>query len=176
MCRVSGVKGIAMKTKFNCLALAGLMAFSAGSASAAVTVAYSHPENFRDMPFAQIDRERILKDLSEHFGKLSALLPPGQDLRVEVLDLDLAGRMHPYFRGQQDIRVLRGGADWPHMQVRYTLEANGQVIASGEDKLSDMMYMDRINRYSDGDSLRYEKRMIDDWFTDKFAARRQARR
>ncbi|MDB5908278.1 MAG: hypothetical protein JWP34_2392 [Massilia sp.] len=165
-----------MKTKFDCLALAGLMALSAGSASAAVTVAYSHPENFRDMPFAQIDRERILKDLSEHFGKLSARLPPGQDLRVEVLDLDLAGRLHPNFGGQQDIRVMRGGADWPHMQVRYTLEANGRVIASGEDNLSDMMYLDRINRYVDGDSLRYEKRMIDDWFTDKFAARRQARR
>jgi hypothetical protein len=168
----SGVKGIAMKTAFKSLALAGLLALTAGAASAGVTVAFSHPENFLDMPFSPVDRERVLKDLSDHFAQLGARLPPGQDLRVEVLDLDLAGRLHPNFRGQE-LRILNGGADWPHMQVRYTLEANGRVIASGEDNLSDMMYLNRINRYLDGDTLRYEKRMIDDWFTTRFAPRRR---
>ncbi|MET0855430.1 MAG: DUF3016 domain-containing protein [Telluria sp.] len=161
-----------MNTRLQCLALAGLLALSAGAASAAVTVAYSHPENFRDMPFSPIDRERVLQDLSEHFGKLGATLPPGQDLRVEVLDLDLAGRLHPNFRGQE-LRILNGGADWPHMVVRYTLEANGRVLHSGEDDLRDMMYLNRINRYMDGDSLRYEKRMIDEWFMKKFTPRRR---
>jgi hypothetical protein len=162
-----------MNTKLQGLALAGLVLLSAGGASAAVTVAFSHPEKFNDMPFSRTDREQILKDLSEHFAHLSARLPQGQDLRIEVLDLDLAGRIHPNFRGQQDVRVLRGGADWPHMLVRYTLESNGKVIASGEDNISDMMYLDHINRYSDGDRLRYEKRMIDDWFTKKFAPRKR---
>ena len=50
------------------------------------------------------------------------------------------------------------------MLVRYTLESNGKVIDSGEDQLSDMNYMGHINRYSEGDTLRYEKAMIDDWF------------
>lgn len=159
-----------MNTKLQGLAVAGLVLLAAGGASAAVTVAFSHPENFNDMPYSATDRAQILKDLSEHFGRLSARLPRGQDLRVEVLDLDLAGRIHPNFRGQQDVRILRGGADWPHMLVRYTLESNGKVIASGEDNISDMMYLDHINRYSEGDRLRYEKRMIDDWFTKKFAA------
>jgi hypothetical protein len=161
-----------MKTTFKCLALAGLMALSAGAASAAVTVAFSHPEKYLDMPFSPVDRQRVLEQLSEHFAKLGARLPPGQDLRVEVLDLDMAGRLHPNFRGRE-LRILNGGADWPHMVVRYTLEANGRVIASGRDDLSDMMYLDRINRYQDGDTLRYEKRMIDEWFTNKFAPRRQ---
>jgi hypothetical protein len=159
-----------METAFKSLVLAGLLALTAGAASAGVTVAFSHPEKFLDMPFSPVDRERVLKDLSEHFTKLGARLPPGQDLRVEVLDLDLAGRLHPNFRGQE-LRILNGGADWPHMQLRYTLEANGRVIASGEDNLSDMMYLNRINRYLDGDTLRYEKRMIDDWFTTRFAPR-----
>jgi hypothetical protein len=161
-----------MNTGFKSLALAGLLALTAGAAPAAVTVAFSHPEHFLDMPFSPVGRERVLKDLSEHFTKLGARLPPGQDLRVEVLDLDLAGRLHPNFRGQE-LRILNGGADWPHMQVRYTLAANGRVIASGEDHLSDMMYLNRINRYLDGDTLRYEKRMIDDWFTTRFAPRQR---
>jgi hypothetical protein len=165
------MKGIAMETNLKRLLLAGLMALAAGAASAGVTVAYSHPENYQDMPFSKVDREQVLKDLSAHFGKLGARLPPGQDLQLEVLDIDLAGRLYPNFRGQ-DIRIMRGAADWPHMVVRYTLAANGQVIASGKDNLSDMMYLDHINRYFDGDTLRYEKRMIDDWFNEKFLPRR----
>ena len=162
-----------MNTLLKNVALAGLFLLSAGGASAGVTVAFSHPENYQDLPFAPTDREQVLKDLGEHFAWLGKDLPPGQDLKVEVMDLDMAGRIHPNFRGRSDIRILRGGADWPHMVLRYRLESNGQVIAGGEDQLSDMNYMDRINRYSDGDTLRYEKRMIDDWFKKKFLARRQ---
>lgn len=141
-------------------------------AAAAVTVTFVQPENFRDMPFATAERQQVLKELGEHFAKLEKSLPPGQDLKVDVTDLDMAGRMVPNFRGKQDIRVLRGGADWPHMTVRYTLLSHGKVIDSGEDQLSDMAYMDHINSYSDGDTLRYEKRMVDDWFNRKFAARK----
>jgi hypothetical protein len=162
-------KGIEMKFIFKSLALAGLVLCSAGGASAAVTVAFSHPENFRDMPFSPRDRDDVLKELGDHFAYLGKDLPPGQDLRIEVIDLDLAGELRPNFRGRQDIRILRGGADWPRMQLRYTLESNGHVIRSGEDALSDMMYLNRLPRYADGDMLRYEKRMIDDWFKQKFA-------
>ncbi|GGE85812.1 DUF3016 domain-containing protein [Massilia psychrophila] len=154
------------------MALAGLFALSAGGASAAVTVAFSHPEKYGDLPFSPSDREQVLKDLGEYFVSLSRDLPPGQELRVEVTDLDMAGRIYPNFRGQ-DLRVLRGRADWPRMALRYSLESNGRVISSGEENLSDMAYLERINRYSDGDTLRYEKRMIGDWFKNKFVVRRQ---
>jgi hypothetical protein len=155
-----------MNTAIRHLALAGLFLAVAGSASAAVTVTFSHPEKFSDLPFSPIEREQVLKDLGEHFASLSKKLPAGQDLKVEVLDVDLAGRIYPNIRGR-DLRIMRGGADWPHMRLRYTLEANGQVLRSGVDDLSDMAYQDRINRYSGGDPLRYEKQMIDDWFTEK---------
>ena len=161
-----------MNTLFKQIALTSLFVLSAGGASAAVSVVFSHPEKYSDLPFSPTDREQVLKDLGEYFATLGKSLPPGQDLRVEVTDLDMAGRIHPNVRGH-DLRVLRGGADWPHMALRYRLEANGQVISSGEEHLSDMNYLDRINRYSDGDTLRYEKRMIDDWFKKKFVARKQ---
>ena len=160
-----------MNTTLKHLALASLVLLSAGGASAAVTTAFSHPEKFSDLPYASDEREQVLKGLSDHFARLGKDLPPGQDLRVEVLDLDMAGHIRPNFRGRQDIRILRGNADWPTMLVRYTLESDGKVIASGEDKLSDLAYLQRSNRYWDTDPLRYEKRMIDDWFKAKFVRR-----
>jgi hypothetical protein len=165
-----------MKTTFRSMALAALVLCSAGGASAAVTVAFVHSDKFRDMPFSPSDREQVLKDLGEHFAYLGKDLPPGQDLRIDVLDLDLAGELRPNFHGRNDIRILRGGADWPRIKLHYTLESNGKVIGSGDDELSDMMYMNRLSRYGDGDTLRYEKRMIDDWFKQKFAVSRSARR
>jgi len=152
-----------MKTVIRQLALAGLFALTAGSALAGVTVSYTEPDKFTDLPFPSWEREQVLKDLTDHFVKLGKELPAGQDLKVEVLDIDLAGREYPNSRGR-DIRILKGSADWPSMHLRYSLEANGQVIGSGDAQLNDMMYMNRMQNYTDSDSLRYEKRMIDEWF------------
>jgi hypothetical protein len=158
-----------MQPKIRQLALAGLFALAAGAASAGVKVVYDHPENFADLPFASWEREDVLKDLTGHFTKLGQALPPGQDLTIEVLDIDLAGRTHPGRSAGRDIRILRGGADWPHMHLRYSLESNGTVIKQGDDQLSDMMYLNHISHYTDGDTLRYEKQMIDDWFENNIA-------
>ncbi|MFM9437800.1 Ni/Co efflux regulator RcnB [Janthinobacterium sp. CG_23.3] len=141
-----------------------------GGAWAAVSVSYTQPEKFSDLPFSIAERERILKELSAHFLILGKRLPAGQNLNVEVRDIDLAGREERTGRTADEIRVLRGGADWPRISLRYTLESNGQVLDSGEAKLSDMAYMDKLNRYASGDRLRYEKRMIDDWFAKQFKA------
>lgn len=151
------------------LALAGLFLLAAGSASAAVTVSYIEPERYGEMPFATWEREEVLRELSAHFDRLGKTLPAGQDLKVEVLDLRLAGQLRR--GGAREIRVLKGSADWPTMQIRYAVESGGRVISSGESKLSDMSYMDRTTRYSDSESLRYEKHMIDDWFKKTFGAR-----
>jgi hypothetical protein len=162
---------MAMKTVVRPLALAGLFLLSAGGASAGVTVTYIHPENYADMPFAAWEREQVLHNLRAHFNQLGKRLPQGQDLKVEVLDLDLAGRLEPTMRASRDIRVLGGGADWPHMHIRYSIVADGKVISSGESRLSDMMYLNRLNRYSNGDALPYEKRMIEEWFQQTIVAK-----
>jgi hypothetical protein len=160
-----------MKTAIKGLALASMVLMSSGSAFAGVTVSFSQPENYSDLPFAPWERKDVLDELTEHFQKLAEALPPGVDLNVEVLDIDLAGRIH--HRRANEIRVLRGGADWPIIRLRYTLTQDGKVIASGEERLRDMMYLDNLrNRYSSGDPLRYEKRMIDEWFNKKIAPKR----
>ena len=150
-------------------ALAALLALGAGAASAAATVSYAQPERFSDVPFAPWERERVLTGLTEHFNKLAARLPAGQDLNVEVLDVDLAGQTWPTLMSAQDLRIMNGRADWPRMSMRYTITQGGQVVRRGEENLSDMGYMNRINRYYGGDALRYEKQMLDDWFKTRIA-------
>ena len=164
-----------MKNVIQRLALGGLLALAAGAASADVTVNYVQPERFSDLPFATWEREDVLKDLTRHFAKLGAQLPPGQNLRVDVLDVDLAGREYP--GGPRDLRIIKSsGVDWPRIDLRFAIEQNGQVLRSGEVQLRDMSFMDRISRHTDSDSLRHEKRMIDDWFYSAIMPRDRAAR
>lgn len=150
------------------LLLAGALALLAGRAACAdVSVSYVKPEQFTDVPFNERDREQLLKELTEHFVTMARQLPADEVLKVEVLDVDLAGRILPR-RTLDDIRLMNGGADWPHMKLRYTLERNGQALRSGESNLSNMNYQQRMNRYFSSDALRYEKQMMDDWFDAEF--------
>jgi hypothetical protein len=66
--------------------------------------------------------------------------------------------------GANDLRVLRGGADWPMIQLRYSVEAAGKPLKQGEAKISDQNYLNHMNRYPSSEPLRYEKAMLDDWF------------
>lgn len=163
---------ITMKTALKGLALAGLLMATAGTALAGVTVSFTHPEKYADLPFASWERQEVLDQLAAHFQKLAGNLPPDVDVRIEVLDVDLAGRSHQQFHGARDLRVLNGRADWPVIDLRYTVEQGGKVIASGEERLRDMMYLDHSNRYYAGDALRYEKKMIDEWFNQRIVAKR----
>lgn len=142
-------------------AVAALLATSA--AFAQVSVSYVKPEDFTDVPRLGIDRERTLQQFTDYFKSLEKKLPAGQSLKIEVLDIDLAGRLYPR-RAADEIRVMKGGADWPHMHLKYTLEQDGQVLRSGDEQLSDMNYQSRLGAQFDNDPLRYEKQMLDDWF------------
>ena len=136
----------------------------AGSANASVTVDFTQPDRYVDMPFAPWDKDRVMKELQAHFNKLGGQLPTGQDLKVEVVDIDLAGRIEPNLRFGHDIRVMKGRADWPTIALRYSIESQGKVLRSGDVRVDDKSYLDHINRYSANESLRYEKRMLDEWF------------
>jgi Mrp family chromosome partitioning ATPase len=165
-------KGQTMKNLIRPCALAAALLLGAGAANAGpATVTFDHPENFADLPRDTSSREQVLADLSDHFGALAAKLPAGQEMKVEVLDLDLAGRNWPGIWGTRELRVVEGGADWPHIKFRYTISQEGKVIRSGEETVQNMDYMWRLNRYSTGDSLRYEKQMLDSWFKTLTAAR-----
>lgn len=148
-----------------CIAASALLITSV-AASAATTVTFVSPEKYVDMPFAVYEKERVMAGLKEHFEKLGAKLPANEDFKVEVLDVDLAGERDYRAHAPVDLRILRGGADWPKMEVRYSVESQGKVLTSGTTQISDMSYLQSFNQYSKNEFLRYEKRMIDQWFKE----------
>lgn len=157
------------------LALAGLLALGTGSVYAEVLVNYVQPERFSDFPSDQRDRERVLQELTKHFGKLGADLPPGQTLRIDIKDIDMAGREIP----RRSVSSLRAysSLDWPRIELQFEIESGGQTMRSGEVTLRDMDFSNRAHRYYDGDALRFEKRMLDEWFyANVLPGERSARR
>ena len=173
---VTFLKGMHMRISKMAKTWLAALALAAGSSAwAGVQVTFDNPDDYSDVPFSSRDREQVLAGLENHFTWLGKSLPPGQDLRIEITDVDLAGREDPARRGAFDVRVMTGRADWPRLRLRYTLEQHGKVIASGNAYLSDMSYLQHINRYSRSDALRYEKRMIDDWFKNTFGVKLQGR-
>ena len=136
---------------------------AAGLANAGTTkVTYVDTEKMTDVPRFATDRDSMEIHFREHLQRLAEQLPAGQQLNVEFLDIDLAGDQFPRVP-VQDIRVLKGRADWPHMHFRYTLEQDGKVIKSGEPKLADPNYLMSMNRY-DNEMYSHEKQMLEDWF------------
>ena len=130
-------------------------------------VSYVQPDRFTDIGFGSIDRERTLQSLTEYFDTLGKRLPDGQTLRIEVLDVDLAGEIWP--RSAHEVRVLRGRADWPNMTLRYTLLEGSRTVKAGEARLADMAYLFNQQRLSQYGDLAYEKRMLDRWFKQEIA-------
>lgn len=144
------------------LAFALTLASTAALAAGQVEVSFRPADQLSDVGRG-IDRERNVKALADHFKSLAAQLPDGQALKVEVLDVDMAGEVRP-MRRVDEIRVLKGSADWPTMHLRWTLAGGGQTLKSGEDRLSDLAYLSHSLRSGENRPVAYEARMIDRWF------------
>lgn len=140
-----------------------LLGSLAAQAAGQVQVKWIEPEKFADAGRGSFDRERTLKTLGEHLQALGQRLPEGQTLSVEVTDLELAGELEPFSRFHDEVRVLRGRADWPRMSLRYTLSDGTRTLARGDAQLSDPNYLYRSLRGVQYGALAYEKRMLDDW-------------
>ncbi|WP_431257895.1 DUF3016 domain-containing protein [Roseateles chitinivorans] len=153
-------------TFFKRAVLFGLTSMSLGAIAAAAQaqaeVNFIKPENFSDIGWGGVDRDNAMKQLEDHFKALAARELPGKQLKIDITDVDLAGEIEPRVRMDR-IRILRS-VTIPRMSFAYTLSENGQVLKSGKADLKDMDYQNTgSNRYFDTESLRYEKKMIDDW-------------
>jgi len=135
---------------------------SCASASAAATVTYINPEKMTDVPRFASDRESMEMIFREHLNLLASQLPAGQELKVEFIDIDLAGDVFPRVP-VRDIRVMKGQADWPRMHLRFSIEQDGKVLRSGDRELSDPNYLMGSRSYNQ-DLYGHDKQMLDDWF------------
>lgn len=135
---------------------------------AAVTVTYGEPDNFYDAGDRSSDPRKVMTSLAAHLKKEGErLLPAGTDLKVEVLDLDRAGRTRMSMPGE--IRVMTGRADAPCLWLRYHLESEGKVLQSQDERICDLDYLRPLEfRYESHDPLVYEKRLLDTWLRERF--------
>ncbi len=140
------------------------------AAQAAVEVTFVKPDQFMDIG-SRSDQKDVLKELQKGFQKSAdKYVPANQTLKIEVLDVDLAGRTQILPPPRNDIRLITGKADWPSIKLRYTLTADGKTIQSGEETMSDMSYQDGLNSASSQkEEFYYEKLMIGKWFRDHFS-------
>jgi len=153
-----------------CLIAASTTAAFAGTAS----VAFIAPEKYTDASYAhpvasEPDRAQVLRDVEQHLQRLATKgLAPTETLKVEVLDIDLAGHFPPMGAGGSDVRVVTD-ITGPRIRLRYSLVRDGSApVSGGEELLSDLNFMVPSNRYSSGDRLRYEKALLDRWFEKRF--------
>lgn len=146
-----------------CSVLAAQPAFAAGR----VEVQYLEPEQFSDIGRSVIEREQVMAELTRYIDRqLAPQLAAGQTLRIAFTDIDLAGEQR--FGRLHDIRVLRGGADWPRLALNYTLLDGSRTVRQGSVKLSDPSYMFSGTRALESTSLGYEKRLLARWFDETF--------
>jgi hypothetical protein len=142
------------------------------AACAAVEVFFVHPERYSDaildQGYGAKAREPVLRNIREHLEGLGARhLKPGQTLRIDVLDIDLAGRFEWWRPYAYNVRILRG-VTWPRIAVRYTLQEEDRTLLVAEESISDLNYQTRMAVSLPNDRLKYEKAMLDDWFRTRF--------
>jgi hypothetical protein len=138
----------------------------AANAAPQVHVRFIEPEKFTDLQSTWQAEAGLLAALSEHLQKLGQEhLGATQTLDLEITDIDLAGSLE-YFWRLSPLRVMRDVTS-PRINLRWRL---GPDDAMTGVTLRDMAYLSRFNRYPEGDPLRYEKLLLDDWFKRTFPA------
>ncbi|MCE4557669.1 DUF3016 domain-containing protein [Pelomonas cellulosilytica] len=148
----------------------GLLALAA-AARADVKVNFVNPDKFIDIKdntgFADKD---VLTQIEAHLVAQAQKFLPGQDVTINVTDIDLAGNVEPFGHSVQWVRVMRR-VTLPAITLNYEVSQAGQVVRKGDARLRDMNYQDGVNSYFSGEPLRYEKHMIDRWFQDEFGTK-----
>ncbi len=138
--------------------------FVPAPAEAGVTVRAVGAEKYRDGNAADAaEFRKLFERLSRHY------LPPGANLRIDILDIDRAGEVEPWRMRLHDVRIMRGVTP-PSIRLRYVLEGKGERRASGEETVTDMNYQ-MNSLQARHERLGYEKAMLTDWFIRRFGQR-----
>lgn len=138
-----------------------------------VAVEWTDPAQFTELKFSgnrwESQRGNWVFQLAEHLREEAVKrLPAGERMEVTITDIDLAGRYEPGRGMNMDrIRVMRDIYP-PRMELSFKrYDASGQLVDEGQRKLRDLMYLGKVPGTGSNDSLRYEKRLIDDWLRDE---------
>jgi len=134
----------------------------------AVSVSWTDPAQFTELRYSrnrwEAKRGDWVRQLAEHLRTSAGeRLPPGERLDIVITDIRRAGDYEPWHGASaQDIRFMREIYP-PRITLNFKrYDASGRVVAEGERKLVDSMYLSSTGT-SDSDLLRYEKQLLDDW-------------
>ncbi|UVL59163.1 DUF3016 domain-containing protein [Pseudomonas sp. B21-032] len=143
-----------------------------------VEVTFDKPEHFRDASLDSNGYPRgadayVMKELSAYLVKLGQrYLAPGQSLRIDIRDIDLAGQYEPWRANAYSVRIMRD-VTWPSIDLHYALSQPGQVVSQADAHVSDKFYLQRPGRRVDSDRLYAEKAMLQAWFRKQFSVQHQ---
>ena len=142
-----------------------------------IQVVWQAPATYKDVKAANSHnarfRERTFSQIEQHLKTLAADLPNNLTLSFVFTNVDLAGDVQYLFSTGQEIRIVKSQY-WPKMRFSVTVFDDGKPIAKQDVELTDMMFMDRsMPRFKRNDSLRYEKRMLSQWFAEDLTAQIQ---
>jgi len=176
---------ISFRRSANCRRVFALLLLTASAVAGAavdnlparVQISWAPTERLSEVRNNQAGRswlrpEEWEKQLAEQLRKSGdRVLPPGQQLRVQINDVKLAGAFEPWHRpGLDDVRILKDIYP-PTMDLHYTLlAADGATIREGDAKLRDSAYLQRAVANTT-DPLRFDKRMIDEWVRKEFGTK-----
>lgn len=145
-------------------------------AQGAVSVHWNDPAQFTEIKYSrnrwEARRGNWVEQLAIHLReRAQKRLPPGQQLDVNIIDVQRAGNYEPWLGIRyDDVRVIRDIYP-PRITLAFKrIGADGRVIAEGERKLSDLGFLTGSTPVGSHDPLRYEKQMIDRWLAREFAA------
>lgn len=154
----------------NAAVAVALSIVSLGASADTATVNFIDIGKMTDVPRSIPERDNMEAQLRDHLANLSKRLPSGQELKVDFVDIDLAGDEFPRIASHH-LRVLKGQGDRPRLHLRYRVEQNGQMLKSGERELIDSSYLMSKNSY-DHEIYSHEKQMLHDWFRKEIVAAR----
>ncbi|WP_100643792.1 DUF3016 domain-containing protein [Alteromonas facilis] len=142
-----------------------------------VSVSWESPEDYTDVRAANQSRKRFMEQtfhrFDDYFASLAQRFPDDYQWNIKVTNVDLAGQVWPSSfvglgQGGQDVRLIKD-IDIPRMSFSYKLLSNGELVKEADVDLKDMGFLQRSLHGSDTDPLRYEKRMLKEWFNREFS-------
>jgi len=165
-----------MRVNLHCLLLSLSACILTLPVGAAVTVSFVKPDSYTDTGRFGREAGAAIQEIEAHLKYLGErYLPPGQILKIEVLDIDLAGRRPFSIRLNPDTRILEGKADWPSIKLHYVLESGRRVLDERQENVADMGYLLHPKGKYATQSFPHEKRMLDEWFRQRFVTNRPIR-
>ncbi|MGY0505437.1 DUF3016 domain-containing protein [Luteimonas sp. e5] len=129
-----------------------------------VAVSWNDPAKFREFSCRMVDHDAgWVEDLARHARtRAERSLPPEARLELHFVDIDRAGECEP-IRSAEERRVLRDVTP-PRIELDYRLvTADGHVSEQKGVRLTDLSYLQRSPVLTGNETLRHEKRLLDDW-------------